>query len=146
MDTAPAELLAEIAREGRVLYSPATRRLDVLEQALDRLEEALAVPESAPLAIDGTIRRFNFVVDFCCNALQTLVERSTSPASVNSTRSAIEAAYATGWINDEAAWLDLIDMRNATTYTYCEAMAKDIYRRIRLRTPMIRAALPELRK
>jgi hypothetical protein len=27
-----------------------------LERALSRLEEALAVPEDAPLAIDGTIR------------------------------------------------------------------------------------------
>jgi hypothetical protein len=37
-------------------------------------------------------------------------------------------------------------MRNATTHTYRESMAKDIYRRIRVRTPVIRAALPELRK
>lgn len=57
MDTAPPELLAEIAREGRVLYEPARRRFEAFEQALDRLEEALAEPETASLAIDGTIKR-----------------------------------------------------------------------------------------
>jgi nucleotidyltransferase substrate binding protein (TIGR01987 family) len=124
----------------------ASRRLDELEQALGRLEEALAVPESAPLAIDGTIQRFEFVFELCWKAMKALIELNTPSATANSARSAIRAAYSAGWINDEAAWLDLLDMRNATTHTYREAMAKDIYRRIRLRTPMIRAALPELRK
>ena len=124
----------------------ATRRLDELTQALGRLEEALAVPETAPLAIDGTIKRFELVFELCWKSMKALVELNTPSITANSARSAIKAAYAAGWINDEAAWLDLLDMRNATTHTYREAIARDIYRRIRLRTPMIRAALPELRK
>jgi hypothetical protein len=35
--------------------SSAKRRLDDLERALARLDQALAVPAEAPLAIDGTI-------------------------------------------------------------------------------------------
>jgi nucleotidyltransferase substrate binding protein (TIGR01987 family) len=124
----------------------ARRRLEELEQALCRLEEALTVPETAPLAIDGTIQRFEFVFELCWKAMKALIELGTPSASTNSARAAIRAAYAAGWINDEAAWLDLLDMRNASSHTYREAMAKDIYRRIRLRTPMIRAALPELRR
>jgi nucleotidyltransferase substrate binding protein (TIGR01987 family) len=123
----------------------AKRRLEELEQALCRLEEALTVPETAPLAIDGTIQRFEFVFELCWKAMKALIELNTPSASANSSRAAIKSAYAAGWINDEAAWLDLLDMRNASAHTYREAMAKDIYRRIRLRTPMIRAALPELR-
>ena len=124
----------------------ANLRLAELAQALDRLEEALAVPESAPLAIDGTIKRFELVFELCWKTMKALIELNTPSVSVNSARSAIKAAYEAGWISDEAAWLDLLDMRNATTHTYREALAKDIYRRIRMRTPMIRAALPELRK
>jgi nucleotidyltransferase substrate binding protein (TIGR01987 family) len=122
----------------------AKRRLEELEQALGRLEEALAVPESAPLAIDGTIQRFEFVFELCWKAMKALIEVNTPSADANSARAAIKTAYAAGWIDDEAAWLDLVDMRNATSHTYREAMAKDVYRRIKLRTPMIRTALPKL--
>jgi len=124
----------------------AKRRLEELEQALCRLEEALTVPETAPLAIDGTIQRFEFVFELCWKAMKALIELNTPSASANSARAAIKAGYAAGWINDEAAWLDLLDMRNASSHTYREAMAKDIYGRIRSRTPRIRAALPGLRK
>ena len=124
----------------------AKRRLEELEQALCRLEEALAVPETAPLAIDGTIQRFEFVFELCWKAMKALAELHTPSVNANSARAAIKAAFEAGWIVNEAAWLDLLDMRNATTHTYREAMAKDIYRRIRLHTPMIRAALPELRR
>jgi nucleotidyltransferase substrate binding protein (TIGR01987 family) len=78
--------------------------------------------------------------------MKAMIELNTPSASANSARSAIEAAYAASWITDKAAWLDLLDMRNAMTHTYREALAMDIYRRIRLRTPLMRAALPELRK
>jgi nucleotidyltransferase substrate binding protein (TIGR01987 family) len=124
----------------------ANRRLDDLELALSRLEEALTVPETAPLAIDGTIRRFKFVFEPCWKAMKALIELHSPSVNANSVRAAIKAAYAAGWIGDEAAWLDLLDMRNASSHTYREAMAKDVYRRIRMRTPLIRATLPELRK
>lgn len=122
----------------------AKRRLEELARALDRLEEALLVPENASLAIDGTIQRFEFVFELFWEAMKALIEINTPSASPNTARAAIKACYAAGWIDDEAAWLDLLEMRNAMSHTYREAMAKDIYRRIRLRTPMIRAALPEL--
>jgi nucleotidyltransferase substrate binding protein (TIGR01987 family) len=58
---------------------------------------------------------------------------------------ALKGAYAAGWLTDEAGWLDLLDMRNATSHTYREALARDVYRRIRTRAPMFHAALAELR-
>jgi nucleotidyltransferase substrate binding protein (TIGR01987 family) len=122
----------------------ARHRLDDLAQALNRLEEALAVPESAPLAIDGTIQRFEFVFELCWKAMKALIELNAPAADASSPRAAIKAAYAMGWIDDEAGWLDLLDMRNATSHTYREAAARDAYRRIRVRTPMLRAALPRL--
>lgn len=124
----------------------AKRRLDDLTLALGRLEEALAVPRSAPLAVDGTIQRFEFVFELCWKTMKALLELHTPSASVNSARTAIRAAYAAGWIDDEPAWLDLLEMRNASSHTYRESMALEIYERIRLRAPSIRAALPKLRE
>jgi len=123
----------------------AQRRLDDLDRALDRLDEALAVPETAPLAIDGTIQRFEFVFELCWKAMKAVLEFNTPSAEANSARFVIKAAYAAGWIDDEAAWLDLLDMRNATSHTYREAVARDVYRRIRVRAPLIRKVLPKLR-
>lgn len=123
----------------------ATRRLDDLTQALTRLEEALAVPEQAPLAIDGTIQRFEFVFELCWKSMKALLELNSPSAGTASARATIRSAYAAGWIDDEPGWLDLLDMRNASSHTYREAMARDVYNRIKLRAPMIRAALPKLR-
>lgn len=123
----------------------ARRRLDDLGQAVDRLEEALAVPETAPLAIDGTIQRFEFVFELCWKSMKALVELNTPSVEATTARAAIKAAFAAGWIENEPAWLDLLDMRNATSHTYREAIAKDVYRRIKERTPMIRGALLRLR-
>jgi nucleotidyltransferase substrate binding protein (TIGR01987 family) len=123
----------------------AKRRIDELEQVLGRLEEALTVPESAPLAIDGTIQRFEFVFELCWKAMKALAELNSPAIDAGSARAAIKASYTAGWIDDEAGWLDLLEMRNATSHTYREAMAKDIYRRIGIRTPMIRSTLPKLR-
>ena len=124
--------------------STASRRLSDLAQALDRLDEAIGVPETAPLAIDGTIQRFEFVFELCWKAMKALIELNTPSLEANSARAVIKAAFAAGWIDDEADWLDLLEIRNATSHTYREATARDVYQRIRLRTPMIRKALPKL--
>jgi nucleotidyltransferase substrate binding protein (TIGR01987 family) len=46
-------------------------------------------------------------------------------------RSVLKGAYAVGWIDDEAGWIDLMRMRNLASHVYNETMARDIYRRIR---------------
>jgi nucleotidyltransferase substrate binding protein (TIGR01987 family) len=123
----------------------ATRRLGDLDRALMRLDEALAVPATAPLAIDGTIQRFEFVFELYWKAMKALLELASPSADIGTARSVIKAAYAAGWIDDEAAWLDLLDMRNATSHTYREAVARDIYRRIALHAPMLRSTFPRLK-
>ncbi|MGH6888482.1 MAG: nucleotidyltransferase substrate binding protein [Rhizomicrobium sp.] len=65
---------------------------------------------------------------------------------MNTARAAIKAAYAAGWIDDEPAWLDLLEMRNASSQTYRESLALDIYRRIHLSAPLLRAVLPKLQE
>lgn len=74
----------------------AKKRLDYLEHALARLEEALAVPATAPLAIDGTIQRFEFVFELCWKAMKALIELNTPSVSASSAQAAIKAAFAAG--------------------------------------------------
>jgi nucleotidyltransferase substrate binding protein (TIGR01987 family) len=124
----------------------ASRRLEDLERALARLEDALAVPEDSPLAIDGTIQRFEFVFELCWKTMKALLEIATPSEQFGTARAAIKGAYAAGWISDESAWLDLLDMRNATSHTYREALARDVYRRIKGRAPMLRDAVSALKR
>jgi nucleotidyltransferase substrate binding protein (TIGR01987 family) len=58
----------------------ATHRLEQFDRALARLNEALAVPETAPLAIDGTIQRFEFTFELCWKAMQAMLDLETSTA------------------------------------------------------------------
>jgi nucleotidyltransferase substrate binding protein (TIGR01987 family) len=123
----------------------AQRRLEDLERALARLDDALTVPEDAPLAVDGTIQRFEFVFELCWKTMKALLEMESPSEQFGTARAAIKGAYGAGWIADEAGWLDLLDMRNATSHTYREAVARDVYRRIGARAPMFHTALAELR-
>jgi len=73
-----------------------SRRLEDLERALTRLEEALRVPEEAPLAIDGTIQRFEFVFELCWKTMKALLERESPSEQFGTARAAIRGAYAAG--------------------------------------------------
>lgn len=127
------------------MNASARRRLDDLERAVARLEDAVAVLESAPLAIDGTIQRFEFVFELCWKTMKALLEDASPSDQFGTARAAIKGAYAAGWIADEAGWLDLLDMRNATSHTYREALARDVYRRIKARVPMLKATVSQLK-
>lgn len=125
--------------------SSARRRFEDLDRALARLDEALAVPADAPLAIDGTIQRFEFAFELCWKAIKALLQLEMPAGDFATPRATIRAAYSAGWIEDEAAWLDLLDMRNATSHTYRESLAKEVYERIRARAPMLKSTATELR-
>ena len=56
------------------------RALDTLGRALDRLREALAEPEGNPLAVDGTIQRFEFAIELSWKALRRLLLREGGPS------------------------------------------------------------------
>ncbi|MFO1187729.1 MAG: nucleotidyltransferase substrate binding protein [Alphaproteobacteria bacterium] len=104
-------------------------RILQLSRAIRRLEEALALPPEAPVAIDGTIQRFEFTFELAWKAVQALLEEQG--VLVSTPRSAIKEAYAAGWITNEAPWIDMLKARNLTSHTYDEARALEVYRQIR---------------
>ena len=122
----------------------ATRRLEQFERATARLDETLAEPVGTPYIIDATIQRFEFAFELAWKTMRGFLELAgrTVPATP---RDAFKAAFAAGWINDEAGWFELMKMSNATSHIYDEAMAKDIYGRIRVHASLLRAAATVLR-
>lgn len=104
-----------------------------LGRALERLREALAQPEDNPLAIDGTIQRFEFAIELSWKALRRLLTREG--VTTTTPRETLRAAFQAGWLADEGAWLQMLRDRNETSHTYNEATAKRIYANVRLAFP-----------
>ena len=105
------------------------RTLLALGRALDRLREALAQPEDNPLAIDGTIQRFEFAIELCWKALRRLLQREGITTATP--REALQQAFRAGWLADETAWLQMLHDRNETSHTYNEKTARRVYASIR---------------
>lgn len=99
-----------------------------LDRALTRLREALEEPSSNSLVIDGTIQRFEFVIELFWKAFKRILDREG--IQVSTPRESIKQAYQIGWIEDEEAWLEMLRDRNETSHVYDEATARRIYESI----------------
>lgn len=115
-----------------------------LELAVLRLREALDQPASNPLAIDGVIQRFEFVFELSWKTLKHLLE--AEGISATTPRAAIRQAFKAQWINDEAAWLQMLSDRNETSHTYNADLASRIYAHIRDNFPIMAAACASFRE
>jgi nucleotidyltransferase substrate binding protein (TIGR01987 family) len=100
-----------------------------LGRALTRLKEALDEPEANSLIIDGTIQRFEFVIELYWKAFKRILDREG--IQVSTPRESIKQAYQVGWIEDEDAWLEMLRDRNETSHVYDEATARRIYESIK---------------
>lgn len=104
-----------------------------LRRALDRLGEALEVPESNTLAIDGTIQRFEFALELFWKTLKRLL--AEEGVETSTPKDTLRKAFQAGWLTDEAAWLQMLSDRNMTSHIYDEETAKRIYGNIRRNYP-----------
>lgn len=101
--------------------------LDSLQSALARLRDALAQPKTE-WTRDASIQRFEFTFELAWKAIKRFGrEEGVEPPSP---RQALKAALRLGWIEDDSAWLTMLDDRNRTSHTYREATAEEIYSRL----------------
>lgn len=106
-----------------------TLALEELGRSLARLREAVEQPLENPLAVDGTIQRFEFTFELFWKAFKRLLEEEgLEPATP---REALRAAFKAYWIRDEEAWLAMLADRNRTSHTYKRQLAEEIYEHIK---------------
>ncbi|NBC32465.1 MAG: nucleotidyltransferase [Alphaproteobacteria bacterium] len=115
-----------------------------LGRALDRLEEALAEPTTNKLAIDGTIRRFEFALELFWKTLKRLL--AAEGIETATPRQALKQAWQAGWLDSEAAWLQMLKDRNETSQLYNEDIARRIYEHIHNNCPEMRKAYDRVRE
>ena len=130
-DGTDAALLKNIKRDGVTVMNKAEEKYGKLAQAVERLGEAIEDyrKESLDSIRDGVIQRFEFCTELTWKTIREyLLDQGYT--DINSPKSVMRQAFADGILDEEQAWIDLLNDRNATSHIYDEATARNIYQRI----------------
>jgi len=100
-----------------------------LEKAIARLEEAITISPDNSIAVDGTIQRFEFVIELSWKMLKRAL--ALEGIEAKTPREAMTEAYKAKWIDNENLWLSMLKDRNETSHIYDEKKALEIYLRIK---------------
>lgn len=100
--------------------------VDDFAAALRQLEVALAVPADRDLVKAGCIQYFEFCFELAWKACKLISAEQGLPDCL-SPKACLRQAFTQGWIDDEAAWLDMLDARNRMAHTYDAGKALQIY-------------------
>ncbi|MEK6731720.1 MAG: HI0074 family nucleotidyltransferase substrate-binding subunit [Pseudomonadota bacterium] len=121
-----------------------TQSLVNLENALSRLREALQEPHHNALIIDGTIQRFEFVLELYWKTLKRLLANEGIEA--NTPKETLKKAYAAKWIDNETAWLQMLNDRKATSHIYDEETAQRIYKNVQIHFSELEKTFERIKK
>jgi nucleotidyltransferase substrate binding protein (TIGR01987 family) len=117
-----------------------------LQDALTSLQAGISHPnvEVDLLLRDGVIQRFEYTIELFWKTLKKILayekQISTAPRDV------LEKAFQYSLIDDEKAWLKMLDDRNNTSHTYEEEVAMQIFRNIKTHYPIMQETFDQLRK
>ncbi|WP_392353189.1 HI0074 family nucleotidyltransferase substrate-binding subunit [Pseudoalteromonas sp. PB2-1] len=99
--------------------------LDNLRNAVDNLESALAIPRDRELVMEGTIQRFETVVELVWKTLRRgLKYEGIHPATPRET---MKKGFSAGWLSNEIVWQELLDNRNTSSHEYLDESFLDEY-------------------
>ncbi len=84
----------------------------------------MSIPEDA-IVLDACIQRFEFTFEMAWKAIQAHARVQGLPCV--SPRDCLRTAFRLGLVEDDPAWMAMVEDRNRTTHTYDEASARAIY-------------------
>lgn len=101
-------------------------KAELFLKAMDAFEEVL-LTNIAPPAIqrDAAIQRFEFTFELGWEALKDFY--FDKGIDLNSPKDVFRHAFASGDIQDEKIWLEMLKDRNLTSHTYNEPLACDVF-------------------
>ncbi len=129
--TTDKALLINIEKDGKVLMDKFTDKLSKLENAICRLNEAVAEYNNtnSDAVRDGAIQRFEFCTELAWKTIrEKLLDEGVT--DINSPKAVLRKAFANSIIKDEEQWINLIADRNSTSHIYDEEVAILIYKNI----------------
>ena len=95
-------------------------------RALAALEAALATPPGDDVRRAGCIQYFEFCFELAWKSVKVTAEHS-GLKDVQSPRNCLRQAYRQGWLQDESAWLRMLEARNLMAHTYDARRALSVY-------------------
>ena len=111
------------------------QRFENFTRALDRLREALAIPEDelSDLEREGLVQRFHYTFELAWQVLADRLEREGVVLDMATPRRAVREAFAAGLLDDGQIWFDMIEDRNRTVHTYDETRLEAVVANVRAR-------------
>ena len=126
-----AALLHNIEKDGICLLDRYNTKFENLTNAVERLREGVQAYQENPAKIirDGVIQRFEFTCELAWKTThEFLLDQGFT--ELNSTKATMRKAFSYGLIDDEQAWIALLNARNQTSHLYDDATAQEIYSQI----------------
>ena len=96
-----------------------------LSEAFDRFNEVMKLPKN-DVVRDSAIQRFEFTFELLWKTLREYL-RNKGADEAYFPRDVFKDAFRIGLIEEDDAWLDMLDDRNATSHIYKEEMADRIF-------------------
>jgi len=97
-----------------------------LGEAIDKLGEILSKPSTDTAYVkEATIQRFKISVELFWKLLKKICQ--SEGAETTSPKSTLQKSFSIKLIEDEEAWLDMLEDRNLTSHTYHQPLANRIY-------------------
>lgn len=107
------------------------QRFENYERALRLLREALnELGNLSTLEKEGTIQRFEFIVELAWKTLKDYLESSGVVMVSYTPKTVIKRAFASKIIRDGQVWIDILDCRNRLSHLYDEAIFDEALREI----------------
>jgi nucleotidyltransferase substrate binding protein (TIGR01987 family) len=103
--------------------------LSDFSRAVIQLGSALELSAENDVIKAGCIQYFEFSFELAWKTIKRLAEED-GMGECNSPKSALKAAFANGWIDDEEIWLDMLMSRNKMAHTYNSASALTIFEKL----------------
>ena len=119
------------------------QRLQNLNKALKRLEDACAQEDYSDLEVAGLVQTYEFTFELCW---KTLKDKLTFEGyDANSPREVIKKAFEMSLLTDVDQWLEALESRNLFSHTYDNEIAKQATALIKDKLdPMLRACVAKL--
>lgn len=112
------------AQDGLVNFS---KSLERFSSAVDRKDEIYKDGYS-DIYLDLIVKRFEFTYEMSWKVIKRYLDYTG--IGCNNPRSCFKEAFNQGLIESEPVWLEMIEMRNLSSHTYCEDDIKEILARL----------------
>ncbi len=125
------ELYKSILKDGVVIMSKFTYKLENFKKAVDRLDEAINDANEYKIETlkDAVIQRFEFTTELAWKTAREYLSE-LGETDIDSPKPVMRTAFRAGLVTDEQGWIQILDDRNVTSHIYDDKDAEAVYKRI----------------